>query len=116
VYLNQDPGYGPIYGWYLENTPQVKPLFDAWLEPLKELGARRNVLPGIGATDHLSFRTAGIPGFNAIQEYAGYDVRIHHTNMDTPERVREADLKQSAIVLAWFALQAANTDQRIPRP
>ena len=116
VYLNQDPGYGPIYGWYLENTPAVQPLFDAWLEPLKALGARRNVMPGIGATDHLSFRAAGIPGFNAIQEYADYDVRIHHTNMDTPERVRDEDLKQSAVVLAWFAWQAANTSERIPRP
>ena len=74
------------------------------------------MLPGIGATDHLSFRAAGIPGFNAIQEYADYDVRMHHTNMDMPERVRGEDLKQSAIVLAWFALQAANTDERIPRP
>ena len=116
VYLNQDPGYGPIYGWYLENTPAVESLFDRWLEPLKPLGARRNVLPGIGATDHLSFRAAGMPGFNAIQEYADYDVRIHHTNMDMPERVREQDLKQSAVVLAWFALQAANTTDRIPRP
>lgn len=116
VYLNQDPGYGPVYGWYLEGTAPVQPLFDGWLEPLKAIGARRNVLPGIGATDHLSFRDVGIPGFNAIQEYADYDVRIHHTNMDTPERVREPDLKQSAIALAWFAWQAANTDQPIPRP
>ena len=116
VYLNEDPGYGPVYGWYLEDTPAVQPLFDAWLEPLKPLGARRNVLAGIGATDHLSFREVGIPGFNAIQEYADYDVRIHHTNMDTPERIRPQDLKQSAVALAWFAWQAANTDQRVPRP
>jgi hypothetical protein len=113
VYLNEDPGYGPVYGWYLEETPAVAPLFDAWLEPLKALGARRNVLEKIGATDHLSFRDAGIPGFNAIQEYADYDVRIHHTNMDTPERLRAQDLKQSAVALAWFAWQAANTPQSI---
>lgn len=116
VYLNQDPGTGPIYGWYLENTPAVQPLFDEWLAPLKDLGARRNVLPGIGNTDHLSFRAAGIPGFNAIQDYTDYDVRIHHTNMDTAERVREQDLKQSSIVLAWFAYQASITDAAIPRP
>jgi hypothetical protein len=116
VYLNEDPGYGPVYGWCLEETPAVQSIFDAWLAPLKAIGARRNVRAGIGATDHLSFRDAGIPGFNAIQEYAGYDVRIHHTNMDTPERLRADDLKQSAVALAWFAWQAANTDQRIPRP
>ena len=116
VYLNEDPGYGPVYGWYLEEIPAVQPLFDAWLEPLKALGARRNVLAAIGATDHLSFRAAGIPGFNAVQEYADYDVRIHHTNMDTPERLRSQDLKQSAVALAWFAWQAANTDRPIARP
>ena len=116
VYLNEDPGYGPVYGWYLENTPAVQPIFDAWLDPLKAIGARRNVLAGIGATDHLSFREVGIPGFNAIQEYADYDVRIHHTNMDTPERVPAEGLKQSAVTLAWFAWQAANTDQHMPRP
>jgi hypothetical protein len=116
VYLNLDPGTGPIYGWYLEDTPSVKPLFDAWLAPLANLGMRRNILPGIGNTDHLSFRAAGVPGFNAIQEYATYDVRMHHTNVDTYERVREEDLKQNAIVLAWFALQAANTAEPIQRP
>lgn len=116
VYLNQDPGTGPIYGWYLENMTDVQPLFDAWLEPLKSVGARRNVLPGIGATDHLSFRAVGIPGFNAIQDYTDYDTKIHHTNMDTPERVAAQDLKQAAIVLAWFAYEASVTDQSIPRP
>jgi len=116
VYLNLDPGTGPIYGWYLEDTPQVKPLFDEWLAPLRTLQMRRNILAGIGNTDHLSFRAVGIPGFNAIQEYATYDVRTHHTNVDTYERVRDQDLKQNAIVLAWFALQAANTTERILRP
>lgn len=45
-----------------------------------------------------------------------YDVRTHHTNVDLYERVREQDLKQNAIVMAWFAWQAANTAERIPRP
>ena len=116
VYLNIDPGTGPIYGWYLEDLAAVKPLFDAWLEPLRDLGARRNVLPGIGNTDHLSFKAIGVPAFNPVQEYAAYDVRTHHTNVDTYERVRAEDLEQNAIVLAWFALQAANTSERIPRP
>ena len=34
----------------------------------------------------------------------------------TYERVREQDLKQNAIVMAWFAWQAATTAERIPRP
>ena len=39
-----------------------------------------------------------MPGFNPIQEYKDYDVRMHHTNVDLYERVREQDLKQNAVV------------------
>ena len=116
AYLNLDPASGPIYGWYSEKSGPAKALFDAWLEPLTDLGVRKNVIEGIGNTDHLSFRAAGIPAFNPIQEYKDYDVRMHHTNVDLYERVREQDLKQNAVVLAWFAWQAANTAERIPRP
>jgi carboxypeptidase Q len=116
AYLNLDPASGPIYGWYMQDSAPAKALFDKWLAPLEGLGVRKNVLAGIGNTDHLSFRAAGVPAFNPIQEYKDYDVRMHHTNVDLYERVREQDLKQNAVVLAWFAWQAANTAERIPRP
>ncbi len=115
VYFNHDPGRGPIYGFYLEENSAVKPILDAWLEPLRDLGARRNVIDKIGSTDHRSFIRAGIPGFNTVQDYAGYDVRTHHTNMDTFERLSEADLMESAIVLATFVYHAAMRDEKIPR-
>jgi hypothetical protein len=116
AYFNQDPGTGPIYGWYLENNAAAKPIFDAWLEPFKDLGARKNILQPIGSTDHVSFIRAGVPGFNAVQDYDLYDTRIHHTNMDTYERVSEKDLKQSAIILASFAYHAAMRAERLPTP
>ena len=94
----------------------VRPLFDAWLEPFTDLQARRNVIEPVGATDHLSFIEAGVPGFNPIQDYANYDIRTHHTNMDTVDRVNVADLKQAAIVMAAFAYDAAMADRQIPRP
>ena len=114
VYFNLDPGTGPIYGWYLENNPAVKPIFDAWLEPFKDLGARKNILQGIGNTDHLSYTRAGMAGFNPVQDYVDYDVRTHHTNMDTFERVKADDLKQCAMVLASFAYHAAIRAEKIP--
>lgn len=116
AYFNLDPGSGPIYGWYLENNDAVKPIFDAWLEPFKDLGARRNVLQPIGSTDHVSFIRAGIAGFNPVQDYVDYDIRTHHTNVDTYERVKEQDLKQCAIVLASFAYHAAMRAERLPMP
>jgi carboxypeptidase Q len=114
VYLNIDPGKGKIYGWYLENNEAVKPIFDAWLAPFKDLGAVRNVRQGIGNTDHLSFIAAGVPGFNPVQDYVDYDVRLHHTNADTSERVDLQDVKQNAVVLASFLYHAANRAEMIP--
>ncbi|MGV3707354.1 MAG: M20/M25/M40 family metallo-hydrolase [Gemmatimonas sp.] len=115
VYLNDDPGTGPTYGWYMENNQAAKAIFDAWLEPLKAQGAIKNVIGPIGNTDHLSFTRLGIPGFTAIKGYEGYDVREHHTNADFAERVSEAGLRQSAIVLATFAYHAAMRNEKIPR-
>jgi Zn-dependent M28 family amino/carboxypeptidase len=116
VYFNIDPGYGPIYGFYLENNEAVRPIFDAWLAPFTDLGARGNVRQGIGNTDHLSFIRAGVPGFNPIQSYTDYDVRTHHTNVDTVERMKVAELKQAALVMASFAYHAAIRPGRLPRP
>lgn len=115
VYLNIDPGMGPIYGWYSEKSDAAKALFDQWLAPLRDLEARRNVIEAITNTDHLSFKAAGIPAFNAVQDYATYDVRTHHTNADTYERVGAQDLKQNAVSLAWFAYNAAMMNGKFPR-
>ena len=116
VYFNIDNGTGKIYGFYLQDNRAVQPLFDAWLAPLKDLGARKNTMEPIGSTDHLSFIDAGVPGFNPIQDYGDYDIRTHHTNMDTNERLQESDIQQAAIVMATFAYQCAMADQKIPRP
>ena len=115
VYLNIDPGYGPVYGWFTEGNDAARAIFDAWMEPFKDLNFRKNVMAGIGNTDHLSFIAQGVPGFNPIQEYAGYDVRIHHTNMDTMERMKPDDLKQGAVVFATLAYNAAMRDAMMPR-
>jgi hypothetical protein len=115
VYLNVDPGYGPVYGFYMEGNESAKAIFDAWLEPFKDLTARKNVIAGIGNTDHLSFIAEGVPAFNPVQEYTGYDVRIHHTNMDTMERMNPGDVKQAATIFAAFAYNAAMRTEKIPR-
>ena len=79
------------------------------------MGLRRNVIEGIGATDHVPFVEAGIPAFTTIKDFTNYDVRTRHTNADLADAVKVEDLRQSAIVLAIFAWQAAMRDDRIPR-
>ena len=115
VYLNDDPGMGPTYGFYTEENAGAKAVFDEWLRALGDQGVKRNPVDKIGNTDHLSFTAIGIPGFTTLKDYRDYDVRTHHTNADFYERVSEKDLRQSALVMAVFAWQAAMRDGKIPR-
>ena len=115
VYLNDDPGSGKTLGFYMEGNAAAKAIFDAWLEPLKDLGMTRNIIEGIGSTDHVPFNEAMLPGFNVIKDFDAYDERTRHTNADYPERMTADELKQSAIVLATFAWRAAMRDDSIPR-
>jgi carboxypeptidase Q len=115
VYLNDDPGSGTTYGFYMEENAAAKAVFDAWLEPLRDLGMRRNVIEGIGSTDHVPFHDIGVPAFTAIKEFRNYDVRTRHTNADLADAVNVDDLKQSAVVLAVVAWHAAMRDEPIPR-
>jgi hypothetical protein len=115
VYLNDDPGSGRTLGFYMQGNTAAKAIFDAWLEPLRDLGVGVNVIEGIGSTDHVPFDEIGLPAFTAIKDFEAYDVRTRHTNADYPERMSEDELKQQAIVLAHFAWHAAIRDQKIPR-
>jgi carboxypeptidase Q len=115
LYLNMDPGTGPIYGFYMEGSEPGKSIFDTWLAPFSDIGYRKNLISGIGNTDHLSFIAQGVPAFNPIQDYVDYDTRIHHTNWDTPERVPVKDLKASAVIYASILYHAAMRSERFPR-
>ena len=115
VYFNLDNGYPPVTGFYMEGNDAAMKLMEAWLKPLANLGAIQTMPGHIGATDHLSFIAVGVPGFQAVQSYVNYDVRTHHTNMDTAERLDPASLEQAAVVMASVLYQAAMRDATFPR-
>ncbi len=115
LYLNDDPGTGTTYGFFMQDNAAAKAIFDAWLEPLRDLGVRKNILAGIGNTDHVSFDDVGLPAFNAVKDYSFYDSRTRHGNADYGDRVTDDSLRETAIVMAVFAWQAAQRDQPIPR-
>ena len=116
VYFNLDNGYPPISGFYMENNEPARAIMTEWLKPVANLGAIMPAPGHIGATDHLSFLDVGIPGFQAVQEYANYDVRTHHTNVDTAERVDPNALKQAATVMAVILYQASMREGTFPKP
>jgi hypothetical protein len=115
VYLNNDPGTGATYGWYMANNADARGVFDSWLEPLKSLGLKRNVMDSNFTSEDGVFDGVGIPAFTTIMDYKNYDARTRHTNADFFESVSEQDLQQSAIVMAIFAYQSAMRDKTMPR-
>ncbi|MGH9785303.1 MAG: M20/M25/M40 family metallo-hydrolase, partial [Terriglobia bacterium] len=68
AYYNFDNGTGKIRGVYLQENDMVRPIFDSWLAPFRDLGATTLASRRTGGTDHLSFDELGIPGFQFIQD------------------------------------------------
>lgn len=115
AYFNVDNGTGKIRGVYQQSNPEVGPIFDAWMGPFKANGMKTTTITNTGGTDHQAFDGVGLPGFQFIQDPVEYSTRTHHSNMDTYERIQEDDMKWNAAVLASFAWQAAQRDEKLPR-
>ncbi len=115
AYYNLDNGAGKIRGIYMQGNDEVRPIFEAWMEPFRDLGASTLSIRNTGSTDHISFDEIGIPGFQFIQDNLEYQTRSHHTNMDTYERVNSNDLMQASIIMASFVYHTAMRDEKLPR-
>jgi len=115
AYFNVDNGTGKIRGVYLQENAAVQPIFEAWMQPFKDLGMTTLTMRNTGGTDHLSFDAAGIPGFQFIQDPIEYDTRTHHSNMDVFDRLQLDDLKQAAVIVASFVYDTAMREQMLPR-
>jgi hypothetical protein len=115
AYFNVDNGTGKIRGIYAQENAAVVPIFEKWLEPLKDLGATTVTMRNTRGTDHESFDAVGLPAFQFVQDEVEYETRTHHTNQDVYERLQADDLIQASVVLATFVWQAAERDERLPR-
>ncbi|MDQ2871035.1 MAG: M20/M25/M40 family metallo-hydrolase [Acidobacteriota bacterium] len=115
AYFNLDNGTGKVRGVYTQENVAVVPIFESWIEPLKDLGVTIVTNRNTSGTDHLSFDEVGLPGFQFIQDEVEYETRTHHTNMDTYERLVREDLMQASVVMASFVYAAANREAPIPR-
>src|SRR5207302_1696243 len=69
-YFNVDNGTGAIRGVYLQGNEAVAPIFQAWMQPFKNVGMTTLSIRNTGGTDHLSFDAVGLPGFQFIQDPA----------------------------------------------
>ena len=115
AYFNLDNGSGKIRGIYLQGNDMARPIFEQWLGPFHDEGAKTVTIRNTGGTDHQSFDAVGIPGFQFIQDPLDYATRTHHSSLDSYEHLQPGDLMQAAAVLAWFVYEAANRPEPLPR-
>ena len=114
-YFNIDNGTGRIRGIYLQGNEMMRPVFEAWFVPFKDLTPGAITVRNTGGTDHLSFVGVGLPGFQFVQDPMDYDTRTHHSNMDVYDRIQPADMKQMAVIEAAFVYNAATRPEKLPR-
>ena len=116
AYYNIDNGTGRIRGIYQQGNEAVGPIFDEWFKPFDDIIENRTLTNrNTGGTDHLSFNSADIPGFQFIQDPVEYWSRTHHTNADLYERLVMDDLKQMATIIASFVYHTAQRSELLPR-
>jgi hypothetical protein len=115
AYWNYDNGTGKIRGIYLQGNEELRPIFEAWLAPFKDMGATTITIRNTGGTDHQSFDGVGLPGFQFIQDEIDYGTRTHHSNMDVYDRIQRGDMMQSAVIMASFVYHTAMRNELLPR-
>jgi hypothetical protein len=115
AYFNLDNGSGKIRGIYLQGNDMVRPIFEQWLLPFRDLGATAVTIRSTGGTDHEPFDAVGVPGFQFIQDPLDYATRTHHSNLDTYDHVQPADLMQASAIVASFVYNAATRPAMLPR-
>ena len=112
--LVHDTGTGKVIGLGLQGRQVIQPILKDELVALKDLGVTDINLRGMGGTDHASFEQVGVPGFAVQQDMNEYFL-THHSQSDTLDKAREADLLQGAQVMAVTARRVADLAMLLPR-
>jgi carboxypeptidase Q len=110
-----DTGAGRIDAVALQGRREVEAVMKQVLAPLRGLGVVDTDLRLEDGTDHVPFDAAGVPAFCVEQVQHDYS-KNHHSQADTLDKVKPAELQQAAVVLATTAYRVAELPQKLPRP
>ncbi|WP_396627504.1 M28 family peptidase, partial [Luteitalea sp.] len=117
-YLNVDSGTGRVRGATVFGPDEAGRILREIMAPFEDLGfvgATATKSRRSGGTDSTSFNAAGLPGIGLMQDPIEYGSHTWHTNLDTYERVVEADVKKSAAMIASALYHLAMRDEMLPR-
>ena len=117
-YFNIDSGTGRVRAAEVFGPKDAADILRIALLPFQDfgvVGARSTVSRRRGGSDHTSFNEAGLPGIGMRQDPIQYGTYTWHTNLDTFERVIEADAIKSAITIAASVYHLAMREELLPR-
>jgi carboxypeptidase Q len=117
-YFNIDSGTGRVRGAGVFGPAEGADIMREILAPFKDdgvVGAAPSRSRALGGSDNTSFSNAGLPGIGMGQDPIEYQSNTWHTNLDTYERILEADVKTNAMVMAWAVYRLAMADSLLPR-
>lgn len=114
AYFNSDYGPGKFRGIFTQDNLQVYPIFTDWMQPFLDTGFTTVSNRSVGSTDHIPFDNAGIPAFQFIQDPMEWGRHSHRTQ-DFSDRLVLDDIRHNAVIVAWFAYNAAMRDEMMPK-
>ncbi|KFE69158.1 M20/M25/M40 family metallo-hydrolase [Hyalangium minutum] len=110
-----DIGCGRINGFFTGRRPELPPLVDRALEPVKGLGPFTQVDDPIVGTDNFDFMLHGVPNLVASQEPALYGPN-YHARSDEMDKCDLHQLRLNTAIIAALAYGFAQQDgAKLPR-
>jgi carboxypeptidase Q len=117
-YVNIDTGTGRARAMSVFGPQEAASVLQEALAPFAGdgvLGASATRSRRRGGSDHSSFNEAGLPGISVLQDPIEYQTATWHTNLDTYERIIEADARISAMAIAAAVYHLATREEKLPR-
>ena len=117
-YFNIDGGTGQFHLASVFGPAEAGAVLTDLFKPFSDIGiygATTTTSRTPGGTDSTSFNAAGLPGIGLNQDGMEYNSHTWHTNLDTLERIVEADVKRSAVAIASAVYHLAMREQMLPR-
>lgn len=117
-YFNIDSGTGRARGFTVFGPPEAAAALRPAVAPFRDLGVMGVTTTSsrrTGGSDHTSFNQAGLPGIGTAQDPIEYQTHTWHTNLDTYERIIEADAQASAAAIASAVYYLAMQEAPLPR-
>ncbi|HEX9107865.1 MAG TPA: M20/M25/M40 family metallo-hydrolase, partial [Longimicrobiales bacterium] len=115
AYVNVDNGAGRLRGICDQHNEPAGRVFDQIFPVFHDLGMVTSRRCESGGVDSQAFEGTGVPAFNFTQDPLDYGSKVHHSDVDSYERLPMDDLKQAAVVVAATVWELANRDEMMPR-